>query len=382
MAVIKEVSKGKHEIELTLSTEFIKKYNLQRLVLNPRPKTRPYNLHVENFDEPKSFTFPFVFPPFEIEYPKKYLEYFLTEFKKVIPIKEQKLESHFDNLLFLAYTFNIEAQKRKFESDQKNRLKTKGKLLLELLRFPFSEINKGNVLEFLEGDPEELLAYIGVCSGINESHFLKNKGEVDYEKVPDQLWKKIIDRIRTDKNISIPLTNEKSILISKEILVRFHTKIPSTRFISRSVDNEFLNEGIISLLAKSIIDEQREYKTQFYNALLEFDFSGERKLKKFSDMLGVYERQSHNKSLKKIAGLLSKYLEDENIAAPTQEGNLSVAQQQIIYHYLVLLGLVLDKNEEVHPHKDLRALQKAVAGYKRKEDLGAKYLKYAFKDIL
>ena len=393
MAVIKRTLDNNFEIILTLSTNFIRKYNLNHLVRNPRPTTAPYDEYWISLGPNESFEFPFVFPPFEVSYPAEYLEFFLSEIRKFLPN-----ERNVDELLFMAYLLPQHSTDRDTDKFKANRLKIHGKLLLDLLKFPFKPVNKANIMEFVE-DENELLSYFCLCSGDINMHlnqFVNEKGKIDKRKISEDLWVKVMERIHLEKNIRISLPGEKFLVISKEITVKFNSNFGSGTQRSKKaaglyLEDEFFqgegqrqNEEIIKLTAESIIAKQKEHNTEFYNALLSLDPSENNGLKKLSDILAIDNKTSHIWKLKRLSEIICSYFHDENIKRKIGNNNPSGSQLALLYRYFLLLGLLFDENgEQIHPFSNLLDLKRAVNTYKsellKNPKYGSNYLKYAFK---
>jgi len=355
MAKVIQIDNGNFEIQLTITWDFIKRYKLSAYTGNPLPVSKPFDIYV-NGNKDGEFNFPFYFPPYEkTNYPKEFLDYFLSEFQRILPRKKDKTSHHLDHLLFLAYVL-AHVYGRTQLTTRKKLLKKRGRLLVELLNIPWAKVTKEKIYDFVEGD-EELNAYLE--EAIKGKKEYKGKtyyqhGRIDPTLIDEELWQLIIKRVERTVNISIALTMDKQITISKDIPLRI-TGIGSIRKF-----HESLQQDILRNLLAMLVDEQREARTELYDILCsdEFDQNQIMHHARLLYTLGNYDdRGGYNKWVNKQTQLIAEYLHNEGIAHFHETGSTTGEQLQIIHHYLLMLGILQTKGVELKPYADIAELE-------------------------
>jgi hypothetical protein len=381
MASVIQNENGQFEIQLTIEWEFIKRYKLGTYTGNPLPASKPFDIYISASKDGK-FTYPFYFPPYEkTDYPKEFLESFLDEFRKVLPYMRHREGRHLDHLLFLAYIFPNVHSKEQLTTRSKI-LKRRGRLLVELLDVPWAKVTRERIYDIVDGN-EELNAHLE--EAIKGKKEYKGKtyyqhGKIDTTLIDEELWQLIIKRVERTVNISIALTMDKQITISKDVPLRIDGVGAIRKF------DESLQQDILRNLLTMLVDEQRKAKTELYNVLCSDGFNQDQTLEysKLLFQLGNYEnRGGYNKWVHKQTKLLSEYLHNEGIACFNETGSMSGEQLQIIHHYLLILGLLQTKGIELKPYADIAELQAELTRHSNEilvnHTYGVEHLRNIFK---
>jgi len=308
---------------------------------------------------------------------------FISELKNIF---QTASERNLDELLFITYLLPKISSEQDVKKFKEHRLKDRGKLLVELLRFPYETINKDNIMEFVE-DEDELLAYLNICDNVSlpESRFLSAKGKIDRRTISNSLWVKVVNRIQVDRNIRVEIGGGKFITLSKNILVKFHHNNDKAKHRSTKSFSIIQNKETLIDIVRSIIDEQRDHNTAFYQALLNVDDSHEIDIKALSFTLGIYHTNSHHKNLKHLTDVISSYLANENLKPKTRNGTPSKYQLIMIHRLYNLLGFVSTKGGRLKAFDDITDLSKAINAdtelRRKQSDYGYVFLKHAFNAI-
>jgi hypothetical protein len=379
---------GRYEIVLNIESEFIKKYNLINNLSYLLPNTHPYNSNMPNLNE-ELVSVPYYFPPYEIlNYTKEHLEYFLQEFKRILP-KKCRDNKHIDHLLALSCSFPSDTVKRNM-IDRSKILRKRARLVAKLFKIPLFEINKDNYEDFIDDD-EELLAYIQLTykPGDLKDHpdepysdeLFQKDGLVDKLIITEYHWEKIFRCIEQKVNITIPINFKKRLTISKDIPF----KISGIGLVSEF--HESLQLDIVENLVATIIAEQREAKSSFYQLLCsDFDRNEIFRRNSLLNKLGDYQLSGYNQWVYNLAIVFKTYLNDERIAHNTSKQDLSKQQLEIIHPILLFLGLLLVGKKEPTAHINLNAFETTVNAHYRSVEAnplyGVDYLKGIFKNMI
>jgi len=259
MAKIVEVNKG-YQIQLTLQNNFINRYSFKNLVNHPQVE----GFYI-NYSNPGSFSFPFTFPSFHVQYDGEFLQTFLKLMKELLSSFGINPDVHLDPLLFIANSYQHNEGQRQIEKHFVNRTKVNGKLLVELLRMPFAYITRDNIFNQLPEFEEEayLSAYLGVLSGKPEKFFHSNDGEVDLSLINDSLFEKLSCRIKEDNNIVIEFEEGKRLVFSKDIQLKFHSYVDKASRVGTPFQN-LQNIQLIKFLLDHLINEEKVNDTELY----------------------------------------------------------------------------------------------------------------------
>lgn len=379
------------KIELSLRSDFIKKYNLESIL------NYSYLLQYSvDLNSTKSISFPFNFPPHERQYDLVFLNQFIKLFNSLL--NQYHIEQiHSDELLFLAYTFIIEDRQKQIEIYKENYLRSNGKLLLDFIKVPLTKHNISNIRNAFSDDglfPDEiddhLLAYLGVVSGQHEDTF-KRLVQSKLKESPDLIWEimdlneldeslktKLIRKIQIDKNISIEMPNGNLLIISKDITPKFKQKGKYKNF-NFSAISSYQSKMIISSIVNSLFDEQKGEGTQFYDKLLKHDFESTN-YKDLDKAVGLLTSDYHTYKLKKLHSLLIRYFTDNNIMTVANEGDTKRIRNNFIIQYFIMLGLFLNSKDKLEPYTSMSQLENSLSKFQDKKRGKPSYANTVFHD--
>lgn len=373
-------SGDQYRLVLKLSKEFIKKYELEYAVRDE------FDEYYNDYNTPGSFNYKFKFPVEAQNYTKEYLESFLKTFKSFLNIGELiqmsssrtmlSTDEVIDQLLFLSQTYLVDVIKKQRDSYRRERFKENGKLLLELMRFPFPKIGIDNLCDYItdawydDDRDAELGAYIYMVTGENENIFFK-KHRLVWSLVPKKTKKKVLERLKIDKNIKIEIDKlvvdketgietigKQDLIISRDIVVKFHSKVKDSGHSSKEAISDSQNREMLEILIKAFYEEQRTENTKFYQELTRQEMSKGIDFKALSDTLDLKSVESHSSDLKRLHGLLMQYLTTEKLIVASR-GEISYTHHNFIYKYLLLLNLLWNKGAKPTPinnKNDLNAI--------------------------
>ncbi|SDD49329.1 hypothetical protein SAMN05216464_101887 [Mucilaginibacter pineti] len=361
-----DINFGWSRIILDLDYAFIRKYDLHSLI-DPNIFA---HIGSVTFNQPGKLKYPFKFPPFKKEQSVPFQNEFLKLFESLIDRYDIKPDPHLSKLLFFAYAYESENQSKKSEIQKQNRLRSNGISLLELLTVPLPEYTRENLCEAFENDdlsPKEvedrILMYLGVTSNQPESEFMQND-RLDWNKVNNQVFKKLLRRIHADTNTSLEMENGKFLIISKEIGIKFNYNRSGNFSFSSFGANK--NVELTQLVFTSLFEEQHREKTDFYDALLDHDFDSNDSSKGLSKILGLWNRSSHHThNLKNLYDLVKAYLSDNCLIKFTDDSITTRKTNDFLYEYLILLGLSAKLNDNSVSQYTIKGIKENLDRFKK-----------------
>jgi hypothetical protein len=335
---------GEYTIQLTLSKNFIKRYNLINVV------NSFYHHYFVDFNE-EGF-FPYIFIP-DTNFPQAEYKEFLSIYRKLtetIGLSDQQA----DEILFLSKTFEHFKKLKQSEIYRDEYQRNNGKLLVELIKAPIENYNLEDLHnafseedEYLADKEEFIITYLSTVTDKPIKSFLDKKGNLNLKKIPSDIADKLIRKIRTAKNYTIELDDSipepKQLIVSKNIKLSFSYQISDKTKYVDPIASDFNETAIVGIL-KNLWDKDKIGES-LYNALLKHDYLGDGDITELKNIVGHWNRDKHDiYNLQQVYDIALNYFDTNRLIISTK-GNTKSMRDRFLLKLFVFFGIVNEKGQ-------------------------------------